>query len=308
MARVVFMGTPEFAVPTLSRLIDDGHELIVVTQPDRPAGRGRTLEIPPVKRAALQNDLTVVQPESVNTREFVAYLTEARPDVGVVAAFGQLLGKRMLQIPKHGYLNVHASLLPRYRGAAPVAAAILAGDVVTGISIMLLDKGLDTGPILAQANCPIEPTDTTATLETRLSLLGADLMSATLPDWIAGAITPQPQDERLAIFAGRVQKSDGQVDWSTPAETLWRMSRAYTPWPGLFTFAGERRITLWQVRPLPDWQGDELPGEIITQYDEELVVATTRGALVLEEVQLAGKKRVSGMDFRRGQRDLMLFT
>jgi len=308
MARIVFMGTPAFAVPTLSRLVDDGHEVAVVTQPDRPAGRGRMLEIPPVKRVALQNNLPVVQPESVNTPEFASYLADVRPEVGVVAAFGQLLGRQILQIPKHGYLNVHASLLPRHRGASPVAAAILAGDEETGVTIMLIDEGLDTGPILAQASCPIEPTDTTATLENKLATLGAELMSVTLPRWLAGAIEPRPQAPNSATMANRVQKSDGKVDWNAPAEKLWRMCRAYNPWPGLFTYAGERRINLWRVRPLPDWQGDELPGEVIAENDDELVVATGKGALVLEEVQLAGKKRVCGRDFRRGQPGLKVFN
>lgn len=307
MARVVFMGTPEFAVPTLTRLVDDGHEVMVVTQPDRPAGRGRALEIPPVKRVALEKNLTVAQPASVGTQDFESYLDNAHPEVGVVAAFGQLLGKRVLEIPRHGFLNVHASLLPHYRGASPVAAAILAGDAETGVTIMLIDEGLDTGPTLSRISCPIEPVDTTATLENKLSALGANLASATLPKWLDGEIQPQRQDDRLATVAGRVRKSDGQVDWCAPAELLWRMSRAYTPWPGLFTFAGERRVTLWQVRPVPDWQGDELPGEIVMQYYDELIVATGQGALVLEEVQLAGKKRISGTDFRRGQRDLIVF-
>lgn len=308
MARIIFMGTPEFAVPTLSRLIADGHDIVVVTQPDRPAGRGRTLEAPPVKRVALQHNLPVLQPESVNTPEVAAYLADIRPDVGVVAAFGQLLGRRILSIPQRGYLNVHASLLPRHRGASPIAAAILAGDQETGVTIMLIDEGLDTGPILAQAACPIDPAETAASLERKLATLGADLLSTTLPRWLAGAIEPQPQDDSQATIAARVQKSDGRVDWNLPAEMLWRMSRAYDPWPGLFTFAGDHRVNLWKVRPLVDWRGDELPGEIITDYDEELVVATGRGALILEEVQLAGKKRISGRDFRRGQRDLWLFN
>ncbi len=308
MARVIFMGTPQFAVPTLNRLIADGHEIIVVTQPDRPAGRGRTLEMPPIKQVALQHGLPIWQPESVNTPEFASSLADIRPDVGVVAAFGQLLGRQILSIPKHGYLNVHASLLPRHRGASPIAAAILAGDTETGVTIMLIDEGLDTGPILAQAACSIDPYDTTATLEQKLASLGAELLSATLPRWLAGAIEPESQDDSRATIAARVQKSDGRVDWNLSAEVLWRMCRAYNPWPGLFTFVGDRRVNLWRVRPIVDWEGDELPGEVIADYDEELVVATGRGALVLEEVQLAGKKRVSGRDFRRGQRDLKLFN
>lgn len=308
MARVVFMGTPDFAVPVLRRLISDGHETIVVTQPDRPAGRGRALTMSPVKRLALDRGLTVLQPETVNTAEFEARLREARPEVGVVAAFGQLLGPRVLQVPAHGYLNVHASLLPRWRGASPITAAILAGDAETGVTIMLVDEGLDTGPVLARTTCEIQPDDTAASLEGKLSALGADLMGRTLPGWLAGEITPRAQDDHLATLAGRVKKSDGRVDWTRSAEELWRMSRAYDPWPGLFAFLGDRRVRLWKVRPLVDWEGEERPGEVLAEYDEELVVAAGRGALVLEEVQLAGKKRAAGADFRRGQRDLTSFS
>ena len=308
MARVVFMGTPDFAVPVLERLISDGHEVIVVTQPDRPAGRGRSLMMSPVKRLALDHGLTVLQPETVNTPEFEARLRDVRPEVGVVAAFGQLLGPRVLQIPAHGCLNVHASLLPRWRGASPITAAILAGDAETGVTIMLVDEGLDTGPALAPMTCEIQPDDTAATLEERLSTLGADLMSRTLPGWMAGEITPQPQDDHLATFAGRVKKSDGRVDWTQTAEELWRMSRAYDPWPGLFAFLGDHRVRLWMVRPVSDWQGADRPGDVLAEDDEELVVATGKGALVLVEIQLAGKNRVDGADFRRGQRGLRSFS
>lgn len=308
MARIVFMGTPEFAVPVLERLIADGHEAIVVTQPDRPAGRGRSLMMSPVKRVALDHGLTVLQPETVNTPEFEARLQDVRPEVGVVAAFGQLLGPGVLQIPVHGYLNVHASLLPRWRGASPITAAILAGDTETGVTIMLVDEGLDTGPVLTRTTGEIRPDDTAASLEEKLSALGADLMSRTLPGWLAGEITPRPQDDPLATLAGRVKKSDGRVDWTQTAEELWRMSRAYDPWPGSFAFLGDRRVRLWRVRPVPEWQGEERPGEVLEEYDEELVVATGQGALVLEEIQLAGKKRAAGADFRRGQRDLRSFS
>jgi methionyl-tRNA formyltransferase len=308
MARVVFMGTPDFAVPVLERLISDGHEATVVTQPDRPAGRGRSLMMSPVKRLALDHGLTVFQPETVNTPEFEARLRELRPEVGVVAAFGQLLAPRVLQIPAHGYLNVHASLLPRWRGASPITAAILADDAETGVTIMLVDEGLDTGPVLAPMTCEIHPDDTAATLEEKLSTLGADLMSRTLPGWMAGEITPRSQDDHLATLAGRVTKSDGRVNWTQTAERMWRMSRAYDPWPGLFAFLGDRRVRLWKVRPIFDWQGKERPGDVLAEYDEELVVATGKGALVLEEIQLAGKKRAAGADFRRGQRDLTSFS
>ena len=308
MARIVFMGTPEFAVPTLLRIIDDGHQVIVVTQPDRPAGRGRTIEMPPVKRAALEHRLTVLQPESVNAPDVTARLREWAPDAGVVAAFGQLLEAEILAIPAHGHLNVHASLLPRWRGASPVVAAILAGDAETGVTIMLINAGLDTGPILAKSPCTICSDDTAGSLEAKLARTGADLLSQTLPRWLGGEIPAVPQDDALATFAGRVEKNDGRVDWAQSAETLWRMSRAYEPWPGLFAFVGEQRIRLWRLVPLPDWRGDELPGEVLESYDETLAVATGEGALILEEVQLAGKKRTSGINFRRGQRGLRFFS
>jgi methionyl-tRNA formyltransferase len=308
MASIVFMGTPEFAVPSLRRLIQEGHHIVaVVTQPDRPAGRGRKIEMPPVKQTALQYGLPVLQPESVNRREFLAQLEELRPEVGVVAAFGQLLGKRLLSISPHGYLNVHASLLPRHRGASPIAAAILAGDEVTGVSIMLIDEGLDTGPVLAQTTCPILPEDTAGSLEAKLAEIGADLLARTLPSWLAGNATPKPQEERLATVAGHVAKDDGRADWTQPAETLWRMARAYDPWPGLFTFVDGQRLRLWKVRPLLDWRGDARPGEVLLDVGG-LVVATGRGALELLEVQLAGKQRVSGADFKRGHRHLTEFS
>jgi methionyl-tRNA formyltransferase len=308
VAPIVFMGTPEFAVPVLRRLIDDEHEIAaVVTQPDRPSGRGRALEMPAVKLAALELGLPVLQPESVNTSEFTAQLAVLRPAVGVVAAFGQLLGARVLSIPERGYLNVHASLLPRHRGASPVSAAILAGDAETGVSIMIVEAGLDTGPVLTWSACPIMPDDTAGALEERLAALGADLLARTLPDYLAGRLTPQPQDERLATFAGRVEKNDGRADWSRPAEELGRMARAYDPWPGLFAFVGEQRLRLWRVRPLPDWKGEAVPGDVLPDFDG-LVVATGQGALELDEVQLAGRGRVKGLEFKRGQRDLKRFT
>ena len=308
MARIVFMGTPDFAVPVLLRMIDDGYEIIVVTQPDRPAGRGRTIEMPPVKRAALEHGLAVLQPESVNTPDVTARLREWSPEAGIVAAFGQLLGSEILDLPTHGHLNVHASLLPRWRGASPIVAAILAGDEETGVTIMLIDAGLDTGPMLAKARCAITAEDTTGSLEPRLAQLGANLLSQTLPRWLRGEIIAEPQDATRATFAGHVEKNDGRVDWAQPADLLWRMSRAYEPWPGLFAFAGEQRVRLWRMLPLQGWRGDELPGEVVESYDEMLVVATGEGALILEEVQLAGKKRTSGIDFRRGQRNLRFFS
>lgn len=303
MARVVFLGTPDFAVPVLERLISDGHNIVVITQPERPRGRGQTVERTPVEKVAIHHGLTVWQPGSVNAPEFLSQLADFGPEAGVLAAFGQYLGKSMLQIPLHGYLNVHPSLLPRHRGASPMASAILAGDEETGVTIILLTEELDAGPILAQERCALQSDDTTGTLETRLSAMGAELLSRTLPLWLDGALVPQPQDAALATLAPRISKEDGRVDWTSPAEVLWRRARAYDPWPGLFALARGQRLRLWKVRPRLDWHGHELPGTVLSA-SLEFAVATGRGALVLEEVQLAGRKRVSGLEFLRGQREL----
>lgn len=307
MARVVFLGTPHFAVPVLEHLIADAYELVVVTQPERPRGRGQAVGQTPVESVALAHGLTVWQPESVNTPGFLAQLQGFKPEVGVLAAFGQYLGRQMLQIPPRGYLNVHPSLLPRHRGASPIAAAILAGDAETGATVILLNEELDAGPIIGQERCAIQADDTAGTLEARLSKMGAELLSRLLPLWLTRVVTLQPQDDTLATFATRIDKEDGRVDWTFPAETLWRQARAYDPWPGLFAFVGDQRIRLWRVRPLLEWRGNERPGTVLSS-DNELVVATGQGALALDEVQLAGKKRVSGIDFRRGQRDLVRFS
>ncbi|MFW6164513.1 MAG: methionyl-tRNA formyltransferase [Planctomycetota bacterium] len=235
MARIVFMGTPDFAVPSLTALHDAHHVVGVVTQPDRPAGRGRDLHQSAVKRAAVERGLPVFQPPSLRTPEAVARLAEWKPEVIVVAAFGQILTEEVLELPPYGCLNVHASLLPRWRGAAPVAAAILAGDEVTGVTIMKMDAGLDTGPILAQRREPIRADDTRTALTQRLSLLGAELLAETLPAYLAGELVPQPQDDE-ATLAERLRKADGRLDWSRPALVLDRKIRAFTPWPGTFTF------------------------------------------------------------------------
>ena len=234
--RVVFMGTPEFAVPTLTKLVESHHVVGVVTQPDRRAGRGRKLRVSPVKESALAHGLAVLQPESLRKdRETADRLRDLQPDAIVIAAFGQILPAEVLAIPPHGCLNVHASLLPRHRGAAPIAAAILAGDEQTGVTIMLMDEGVDTGPILAQVQTPTGPEDTTLSLGERLAQLGADLLVSTLFQWAAGELEPAPQDESLATYSRLVRKADGRADWRLSAAELARRARAYYPWPGLHT-------------------------------------------------------------------------
>ncbi|MCS6800859.1 MAG: methionyl-tRNA formyltransferase [Chloroflexota bacterium] len=302
--RVVFMGTPDFAVPSLRALAASGNELVAVyTQPDRPAGRGHRLTPSPVKRAALELGVPVHQPVSLRPAEEVARLAALKPDLIVVAAFGQILRPNVISIPQYGILNVHASLLPRWRGAAPIPAAILAGDQVTGITIMLIDPGLDTGPILAQEAIPIAEDDTTGTLTAKLAALGADLLLRTIPAWVAGQIQPTPQDDTLATFAPRVQPTDAIIDWRKPASQIAREVRAYQPWPGAWTTLGGRRLTILAAAPI---EGEGAPpGLILPEGRSGLAVATGEGRLRLHRVQLEGGKPLDIASFRAGHRDLI---
>jgi len=298
------MGTPRFAVPTLNALAGAHHVVGVVTQPDRPAGRGRELRLSPVKQAALEHDLPLFQPRSLRAPQALAQLAGWRPDVVVVAAFGQILSQAVLDLPPHGCLNVHASLLPRWRGAAPVAAAILAGDEMTGVTVMRMDAGLDTGPIVAQREEPIRPDDTRATLTERLSFLGAELLVETLPAYVAGELRLRPQADEEATFADRLRKRDGRLDWSRTALEIDRKIRAFTPWPGTFTFWEGRRLKVLEASPLPDWSGDASPG-VVVAVDDGAAVVTGEGALRLERVQPAGKRAMAVEPFLRGRRDFV---
>jgi methionyl-tRNA formyltransferase len=302
MARVVFMGTPEFAVPTLQAL--DEHHLVVgvVTQPDRRAGRGRKLTPSPVKEFALGRDLELLQPGNLRSPEAMQSLVDWEPEVIVVAAFGQILRPEVLGLPKHGCLNVHASLLPRYRGAAPIPAALLAGEDQTGVTIMLMDPGMDTGPILRQAPTPIGPPDTTASLTEKLARMGAGLLTETLPDWLQGRIRPQPQDESLASYCHPLQKADGRLDWTRSAIYLDRQVRACDPWPGAFTTWQGRRLKVLRVRPWPDRPMTGQPGSVISLEDSAGVV-TGEGLLELLDVQLAGKRATEIGPFLNGQKN-----
>ncbi len=304
MARVVFMGTPQFAVPTLCAL-DEHHEVAgVVTQPDRRAGRGRKLVESPVKQVALARGLPLFQPETLRGPEVIAHLAEWRPETIVVAAFGQILPGAVLSLPPYGCINVHASLLPRYRGAAPIAAAILNGDDVTGITTMRMDEGLDTGPVLGQAECPIAPDDTTGSLTAKLAELGAQLLIETLAGWLDGRIQPQPQDEAQATHCRQLEKKDGLLDWRRPAAYLDRQVRACDPWPGAYTTWQGERLKVLRARPEPGWQGEGQWGQV-REKGEGIGVITGVGLLELLEVQLAGKKPMLAGQFARGQRDLV---
>jgi len=304
MARVIFIGTPEFAVPSLEELIEsDAHQVVgVVTQPDRQAGRGRRVVQSPIKQAALARDLPLFQPQSLRTPEAMEQLAAWQPDVIVVAAFGQILRQKVLDLPPNGCLNIHASLLPRWRGAAPIAAAILAGDVATGVTIMRMDAGLDTGPILAQQEEEIQPDDTRAELEERLAKAGAKLLAEKLPAYLAGDLEPRPQPEEGVTYAKRLRKEDGLLDWSRPAAELDRRVRAFNPWPGAFTTLRGQRLKVLQTVPLLEWRGDAPPGTVIALADGAAVV-TGKGALRLDGVQLAGKRPMDITAFLCGQRD-----
>jgi methionyl-tRNA formyltransferase len=234
----------------------------------------------------------------------VAELRALAPEVIVVAAFGQILRAEVLGIPPRGCLNVHASLLPRYRGATPIAAAILAGEEKTGVTIMLMDEGMDTGPILSQATCSISTQDTQESLSARLAQLGTDLLMDTLPRWLRGEIEPRPQDHGQATYSRIIAKEDGLIDWSQSAVEIWRCSRAYYPWPSTYTYWRGKLLKVLRTEALPHWSGEEGPGQVMA-LDEGVAVAAGEGALLLREVQLAGKRALGAEDFTRGQRDFV---
>jgi methionyl-tRNA formyltransferase len=298
------MGTPDFAVPTLEALSRTHEVKGVVTQPDRPTGRGRRLSPPPVKHAALRLGLPVYQARTLNTPDALAQLTQWRPDVIVVAACGHILSSNLLELPPWGCVNVHASLLPRWRGAAPVAAAILAGDAVTGVTIMKMDEGIDTGPILAQREDAIRPSDTRVTLTRRLAGLGAQVLLETLPFYLAGDLAPQPQPEEGATYAPVLHKEDGRLEWTRSAVELERKVRAFTPWPGTFTMWQGRRLRILEATAVLARRGEGVPGQVVDLQEGAGVVAG-EGVLRLDQLQLAGKRPMDSLTFVRGQRDFV---
>jgi methionyl-tRNA formyltransferase len=297
--RVVFMGSPDFALPTLRALAANYEVVGVVTQPDRPAGRGKQLTAPPVKVLANKLGLPIIQPARLREPEAVAQLHAWAPDLIVVAAFGQILRQAVLDLPPRGCINVHASLLPRQRGASPIQAAILAGDAETGVTIMRMNKGLDTGPILSQRATPIAPDDTAATLSEKLSAIGADLLIATLPKYLSGELKPRPQPETGVTSAPMLQKSEGELDQTLSAEALARKVRAFNPWPGAFI--------IWKGQPLKIHHAsvsnsNVKPGQHLTESGRP-AIGTADGLLVLDEVQPAGRKPMTGAEFLHGARD-----
>ena len=308
--RVVFMGTPEFGIPPLEHLMLNQHEVVAVyTQPDKPAGRGRAVVSPPVKKAAVSLGLTVVQPDSLKSAGVLAKLGDFRPDAIVVAAFGQLLPSAVLDIPRYGCLNIHPSLLPKYRGASPVAAAILAGDEFTGVSVMLMDRGLDTGPVLARAQIVISASDTTGTLTTKLSLIGAQLLQEVLVYWPRGELTPQPQNEAETTYSSPITKEEGEIDWHLSAVEIWRRVRAFQPWPGCYTRWRGRQLKINEAVPLPGDRAVEA-GRVValpSAMGEKVAcgVGTGDGVLGVLAVQAEGKRAMSAAEFLRGQRQFI---
>jgi methionyl-tRNA formyltransferase len=305
--RVVFFGTPDFAVPTLAALVAAGRApLAVVTQPSRPVGRGHKLEDPPVARFARAQGLPVLQPEKVRRPEFIEEMRRLAPDVAVVVAFGQIFPRDLLAIPTYGCLNLHASLLPRHRGAAPIQAAVAAGEAVTGVSVMQMEEGLDSGPVLAMAEVPIGPRETAGELAPRLAERGAALVVETLAGLEAGTVTPRRQDDALATYAPRLTREAGRADWSLTAAELASRLRAYTPWPGLSAELGGAPVKLvraYALAELAEEEAGEAPGTFLGVRAGHAAVACGEGSvLAIEVLQRPGKKAVPAPDFVNGER------
>jgi methionyl-tRNA formyltransferase len=297
--RVVFFGTPEFAIPSLRSLVWEGHDIAaVVTQPDRPHGRSRSVLVPPpIKAFALEESIPVFQPERPTGDVFLASLHRLKADVGVVVAYGHILSPVILELPRLGMLNVHASLLPRWRGAAPIQHAILAGDPASGVSIMQMDAGMDTGPVHTRVETPIAPRETAGELAARLADLGAAALVSTLEALTTGAVHPEPQDEALATHAPKIHRDQARIAWRESAEAVARQTRAFDPAPGAWTEHAGRPLKLFGGTPVA---GEGAPG-IVLDHTERLVVACGAGAVQIAEVQPAGKRRLAVEDWIHGQ-------
>ena len=296
--RIVFMGTPDFAVPVLSRLMEAGHEIAAVySQPDRPAGRGRKLVPTPTKRFAEEYGIEVHQPKSLRSEAECAGLASLSPEVVVVAAYGLFLPPEALEIPPLGCLNIHPSLLPRYRGPSPVVSAIINGDDETGVTVMKLDEGMDSGPILAQKQVPIDERDTGPELTRRLFDLGANLLAETLPGWASGSIQASPQDESQATFTTLVKKEDGEIDWTDNAERIARMVRAYEPWPGTFTYWDDKLLKILAAKSTA---GSASPGHVVGLNGSGIGIGTGDGLLAVDRLQMEGRRPSNAQDFVRG--------
>jgi methionyl-tRNA formyltransferase len=299
--KIIFMGTAELSCASLEKLAGKFSIAAAVTQPDKPKGRDLKLQFSPVKILAGKLKLPVLQPAKARDEKFISELRELKPDLIVVVAYGQILPPPILDLPKFGCLNVHTSLLPKYRGASPIQSAILNGETETGVTVMKMDSGLDTGEILSQASTPILPEDNSQMLHDRLAQLGAELLVETIPDYVAGKILPKPQPAEGASYAAKIKKEDGKIDWSEPAEKLLNRLRAFTPWPGAFTFLKSelkpQLLKIWKAEVL---EKSGAAGEILSADKNGIVVACGKSALRILELQSEGGRRLSAQEFLAG--------
>ena len=312
--KIIFMGTPDFAASALEKIVEAGHEItLVVTQPDKPKGRSGELQVSDVKACALKHGFPVFQPERIKLPENVAYLKNYEADIYVVAAFGQILSQEILDIPKFGCVNIHASLLPKYRGAAPIQQAIIDGEKTTGVTIMQMAAGMDTGDILLQREIPIDDNETGGGLFDKLSELGAELIAEALPKIERGELTPVMQDEKLATKCGKLSKNMGKIDFNKSAITIRNLIRGLNPWPSAYTRLDGKMLKIWSADAIDDKNVKEIagnvealknaaPGTVSFVTKDAVGVATGKGTLVLKEVQLEGKKRMLVKDFLLGNK------
>lgn len=300
MTKIVFMGTPAFSAPILSMLVEEGYEVAaVVTQPDRPVGRKKVMTPPPVKEQAVLHGIEVLQPEKLKGSAEWERLQEINPDLIVTAAFGQLLPQEVLDLPRLGAINVHASLLPKYRGGAPIHQAVIDGEPTTGVTIMYMEKKLDAGDIISQVELPIEDTDTTGTLFDKLSAAGTELLKHTLPSIVAGTNPRTAQDEQQVTFARNISREQERLDWTKAARDLWNQVRGLSPWPGAYTTFQGTVVKIWSATPVRGKSG-AAPGEIINSSGVFQVQTGDGNALEIQELQPAGKKKLSIEEFLRG--------
>ena len=298
--RIIFLGTPDFAVPSLIALHQSDHQIpLVITQPDRPKGRGKKLQPPPVKSKALELGLDIIQPQSINTPECIAQIKALNPDFLIVVAFGQLLKKAVLDIPENCVLNVHPSILPKYRGPSPIQWAIIHGCSETGISIMQLDEGMDTGDILQIEHVSIDPEETAGMLHDRLAKLGAQLLLDTIQHLSDQTIVPEPQDHTQATYTRLLNKKDGQIQWDQSTQSILNCIRGMNPWPGAFTFLDNKRIKIFKAEKIHITEKSS-PGTILNTFPDELWIATGDGAISILEIQSASGKRMPVADFLIG--------
>ncbi|MDO4268683.1 MAG: methionyl-tRNA formyltransferase [Eubacteriales bacterium] len=302
--RIIFMGTPDFSVPTLESLIQSRHQVIAaVTQPDKPKGRGKEIQMTPVKETALKHHIPVYQPARARDPEFVEEMRALKPDVMVVIAFGQILSKELLEVPRYGCVNLHASLLPKYRGAAPIQWAVINGDEETGVTSMMMDVEMDTGDMLEKVTVKLDPEETGGSLFDRLSLLGGDLILSTLDKLEAGTVVPEKQDHEKATYVKKISKSMGDIDWTMDAAAIERLVRGLNPWPSAYTRLNGKLLKIWKAGVLDDPAPQPEAaacGQIVKASGGQLLVRTGGGILSLLEVQLEGKKRMDAAAFLRG--------